>query len=66
MPPITNDWADYLKEEIAAEGLIRNLPSFSDFLRVIALADTEIVNYTTIASECSVSRTTVQNYYQIQ
>ena len=35
--------ADYLKEEIAAEGLVRNLPVFADFLEAAALADTEMV-----------------------
>ena len=42
---------DYLKEEIMAEGLVRNLPHFSDFLRFAALNDTEIVNYSTIARD---------------
>ncbi len=31
--------ADYLKEEVAAEGLVRNLPVFSEFLNLAALSD---------------------------
>jgi predicted AAA+ superfamily ATPase len=57
--------SDYLKEEVAAEGLVRNLPPFSDFLRAVAVSDTETVNYTNIASDCGVSRDTAINYYSI-
>lgn len=56
---------EYLKEEIAAEGLVRNLPVFSDFLRSAAFSDTEIVNYSNIASDCGVSSKTVKEYFQI-
>lgn len=56
---------DYLAQEIAHEGLVRNLPAFADFLRIAALGDAEIVSYSTIARECGVSNVTVQNYYRI-
>jgi predicted AAA+ superfamily ATPase len=56
---------DYLKEEIAAEGLIRNLPAFATFLATAALSDTELVNYTNIARECGVSGNAVKEYFQI-
>ncbi len=56
---------DYLKEEILAEALVRNLPSFTDFLRAAAISDTEIIDYTNIASDCGVKSPTVKNYYQI-
>lgn len=56
---------DYLKEEIAAEGLIRNLPTFAAFLSAAALADTELVSYTAIARECGVSANAVKEYFQI-
>ncbi len=56
---------DYLKEEVAAEGLIRNLPAFSSFLRAAALSDTELVNFANIARECNVSGATVKEYFQI-
>lgn len=57
--------ADYLKEEIAAEGLVRNLPVFSEFLSLAALSDTEPINFSTIARDCGVSSPTVKGYYQI-
>jgi predicted AAA+ superfamily ATPase len=57
--------ADYLKEEIAAEGLVRNLPTFSDFLDVAALSDSEIVNFSNIARECGVSNHTAKSYFEI-
>jgi uncharacterized protein len=57
--------SDYLKEEIAAEGLTRNLPSFSSFLNIASLSDSEIVNFSNIARECGVSNNTVKEYFQI-
>ncbi len=55
----------YLKEEVAAEGLVRNIGPFSQFLDIVAANDGEIVNFSNIARECSVSVKTVQQYYQI-
>jgi len=57
--------ADYLKEEVAAEGLVRNLPVYSEFLNMAALADTELVNFSTIARDCGVSSHTIKGYFQI-
>lgn len=57
--------ADYLKEEVAAEGLVRNLPTFSEFLDVAALSDGEIVNFSNVARECGVSSHTAKSYFQI-
>ena len=56
---------DYLREEILQEGLIRKLPIFSDFLRIAAIGDTEIVNLSNIARETGVSVPTVRNHYTI-
>lgn len=56
---------DYLKEEIAAEGLTRNLPAFADFLTAAALGDGQLINYATIARDCGVSAFTVKEYFQI-
>jgi len=57
--------ADYLKEEVAAEGLVRNLPVFSEFLNVASLSDTELVNFSTIARDCGVSSHTIKSHFQI-
>lgn len=56
---------DYLKEEIAAEALTRNIPAFSRFLESAAFSNGEIVNYQNIAAECGVSAPTVKQYFQI-
>ena len=56
---------DYLREEILQEGLIRNLPVFSDFLRIAAISDTELINFTNIARECGVSAKTVRDHFSI-
>lgn len=57
--------ADYLKEEVAAEALVRNLPVFSEFLNMAALSDTELVNFSTIARDCGVSSHTIKAYFGI-
>ena len=57
--------ADYLKEEIAAEAVIQNIPSFAEFLRVAALTSGELLNYSNVARETGVSAKVVRNYFQI-
>jgi predicted AAA+ superfamily ATPase len=57
--------ADYLREEVAAEGLVRNLPTFSEFLDVAALSDGELVNFSNVARECGVSSHTAKSYFGI-
>lgn len=56
---------DYLQEEVAAEGLTRNLPAFAHFLAAAALSDAEVVSLAPIARECGVSAPTVREYFQI-
>jgi predicted AAA+ superfamily ATPase len=57
--------SDYLKEEIFAEGLIRNLPAFSTFLNVASFSDTEQVEFASIASDVGVSAPTIKSYFEI-
>jgi len=56
---------DYLKEEVAAEGLVRNLAVFSGFLDAAALSDGELVNLASIARDCGVSAHTVREHFAI-
>lgn len=56
---------DYLKEEIASEALVRNVPAFSRFLEVAALCNSQIINYAKISSDAQVPTSTVQEYFQI-
>ncbi|MFB3887514.1 MAG: ATP-binding protein [Thermodesulfobacteriota bacterium] len=55
----------YLKEEIQAEALVRNLPGFARFLPLAALFHGQIVNVANIAREAGVARTTVAGYLDI-
>ena len=57
--------SDYLKEEVAAKGLVRNLPAFAGFLNAAALSDGEMVNFSNIAAECGVSSHTAKSYFEI-
>jgi predicted AAA+ superfamily ATPase len=56
---------DYLKEEIFAEGLTRNIPAFSRFFDVFGYSHGEITNYSNIARDCGIDSKTVKEYYQI-
>jgi predicted AAA+ superfamily ATPase len=55
----------YLQQEIVAEGATRNVPAFSRFLRVAAFCNGTIVNFTNVASDAQVARTTVYEYFDI-
>ncbi|MBR5982653.1 MAG: ATP-binding protein [Bacteroidales bacterium] len=55
----------YLREEVKAEALVRNLNSFQKFLDMAAITDGEIVNYSNIASDCWVSANTIKEYFSI-
>jgi predicted AAA+ superfamily ATPase len=57
--------SDYLAEEIAGEGLLRRVPSFSEFLRIAAITSSELLNYANVARECGVSMQTVRTYFEI-
>jgi predicted AAA+ superfamily ATPase len=56
---------DYLKEEIQAEALTRNLPAFSKFLHSAALTNGMLLNYSNAARESGTSVKTIREYYQI-
>ncbi len=55
----------YLREEIAAEAAVRNLPAFGRFLEVAALTNGEMVVYENIARDCGVSAPTVKAYFDL-
>ena len=55
----------YLMQEVAAEGFTRNIPAFSRFLEVAALSNATIANFTNIASDAQVPRTTVHEYFEV-
>jgi predicted AAA+ superfamily ATPase len=55
----------YLKEEIQAEALVRNLSGFARFLPLAALFHGQTVNVSNIVRDAGVARTTVTGYLQI-
>ena len=55
----------YLKEELQAEGLIRNVPPFVRFLSIAGQINGQIVNVQNIAREAAVARSTVENYFGV-
>lgn len=63
--PLAAYVGDYLKEEIAAEALTRNIPAFSRFLESAAFSNGEMVSYQNVAAECGVSLPTAKQYFEI-
>ena len=55
----------YLREEVKAEALVRNIKSFNRFLEIAAMTSGEMVNYNNIASDCMVSANTIKEYFSI-
>ncbi len=55
----------YLKEEVQAEGLVRQIGDFSRFLEVASFSHATVWTTTDISREASVKRATVDNYLQI-
>ena len=55
----------YLREEIRAESIVRNLPGFARFLPVAALFHGQFINIAGIARDAGTARTTVDGYVEI-
>lgn len=57
--------AGYLKEEIQAEALTRDIQGFSRFLKAISSWGSELIDYTKISSQAMISRQSVTRYFDI-
>ncbi len=55
----------YLKEEVAAEQLVKKLAPFRRFLEVAAQSNGKIINFSNIARDTGVSDNTVREYFSI-
>lgn len=55
----------YLKEEIQAEALVRNLAGFTRFLPMAALFHGQILNVNALARDAGIARSTVEGFLQI-
>ena len=55
----------YLKEEIQAEAIVRNLAGFARFLPIAALFHGQVLNVSNVSRDAAVSRTTVDGYLEV-
>lgn len=55
----------YVREEIRAEALVRNLPGFLRFLPVAALFHGQVINIAGLARDAATARSTVEGYLAI-
>ena len=55
----------YLREEIQAEAIVRNLPGFARFLPIAALCHGQVLSVASVARDAGVSRTTVAGYLEV-
>jgi predicted AAA+ superfamily ATPase len=55
----------YIKEEIQAEALTRNIGSFQRFLNIACQSNAQVIEFSNISRESSVPASTVKEYYQI-
>jgi predicted AAA+ superfamily ATPase len=55
----------YVREEIRAEAIVRNLPGFLRFLPVAALFHGQVINVAGLARDAATPRTTVEGYLGI-
>lgn len=62
---VLNYVGTYLREEVIAEGLVRQAGDFARFLEVASFSHGSLLNVNEIAREAQVKRNTVDNYLQI-
>lgn len=57
--------ATYLKEEIQAEALTRNIEGFSRFFHILSSRCGDFIDFSKIASQAMIERTTAKRYFDI-
>ncbi len=55
----------YLREEVQAEGLVRNVGNFARFLEAVSFSHGALLNISNVARECQVERRVVQGYVEV-
>lgn len=55
----------YIKEEVAQEGLSRNLDAFIQFLEIASFSQGQLLNYSEISRELGIERRIVSSYFTI-
>jgi predicted AAA+ superfamily ATPase len=57
--------ATYLKEEIRQEALVKDIASFTRFLRIASIVNGQLLSLSNVAREAAVARSTVERYFEI-
>ena len=55
----------YLREEVQAEGLVRNVGSFARFMEAVSFSHGSVLNLSNVSRECHVNRATLEGYLSI-
>ena len=55
----------YLREEVQAEGLVRNIGNFARFLEAMSFSHASLLNTAEVARECQVNRKTVEGFIEV-
>ena len=55
----------YVREEVQAEGLVRNVGAFSRFLEAVGFSHATVLNVSTLARECQVERKVADGYVEM-
>jgi len=55
----------YVREEVQAEGMVRNIGGFSRFLEAISFSHASVLNISNVARECEIERKVVEGYISI-
>jgi len=58
-------YTTYIKEEVQAEALTRNIGAFQRFLSITAQSNGQVIEFANISRECAVPMSTVKEYYSI-
>lgn len=55
----------YVREEVQAEGLVRNIGGFARFLEAVSFSHASVLNISNVARECEVERKVVEGYLSV-
>jgi uncharacterized protein len=55
----------YLREEVQAEGLVRNIGNFARFLEAVSFSHASLLNTSQVARECQINRKTVEGFMEV-
>ncbi len=62
---LSSYWGSYLLLQIQAEGYVRNIPEFTNFLTFAALSSGEQINFSNIASDTGMAVNSIKSWYGI-